>query len=426
MSQLHSSAAAIRSHYDQLCQQQLNLDLTRGKPAPNQLDLSADLEQQIQDQYLSLTGTDARNYGEIKGIEEARALGAEILSVDADDVMAFGNASLTLMYLCVDLAWRFGLWRDERRWNRAQHIKVLTPAPGYDRHFAICERFGLSMLTIPMTDQGPDMRAAQALASEDPAVKAIWCVPRYSNPTGCVYSPTVVDQLAQLPRTAAADDFVVFWDNAYAVHHLVEDPPPLKSIKAAAQAAGSADHILQFASCSKITYASAGIAFVAASSPVLKSIEEHFAYVAIGSDKINQLRHARFLGGRVAAHMRQHAAILRPKFELVDRALTDGLAGWPIATWSKPKGGYFVSLDTEPGLAKRVVELATAAGLRLTAAGATFPYGHDPLDCNIRIAPSFADLEELEAAMSLLVTCLKLAYIERIDSPTIRNIENNV
>ncbi|MGI9326846.1 MAG: aminotransferase class I/II-fold pyridoxal phosphate-dependent enzyme [Pseudomonadales bacterium] len=423
MSQLHASAEQVREQYQLHCQQGLRLDLTRGKPAPDQLALSAELDEQIQGHYLSVTGIDTRNYGQLRGIEEARALGAEIMSVDADDVFAFGNASLTLMYQCADLALRFGLWQDQRRWNRQARPKVLAPAPGYDRHFALCERLGLEMITLPMTDEGPDTQAAARLASADPSVKAIWCVPRYSNPTGCVYSDPVVDAIAQLPRQAAADDFVVFWDNAYAVHHLVENPQPLKSLARAAKAADTSDHILQFASTSKITYASAGIAFLAASASVLQSVESHFGLFAIGSDKVSQLRHARFLGGRVAEHMARHATLLRPKFELVERSLQEGLKGWPIATWSKPQGGYFVSLDTEPGLATRVVELAADAGLSLTAAGATFPYGNDPLDRNIRIAPSFADLDELTAAMSLFVTCLKLAYIERIGALNIQSNE---
>lgn len=414
MSQLHASAREVRAEYDALRDAPVALDLTRGKPSPAQLDLSAALDNDLQGQYLSITGADTRNYGHLGGIAEARALGAEIMEVDAEDVFAFGNASLTLMYQCADLALRFGLWQDERRWNRARKPKVLAPVPGYDRHFALCERLGLELLPIPMTDRGPDMMAAKRLAQTDDTVKAIWCVPRYSNPTGCTYSDSVVNAIARLPADAAADDFVVFWDNAYAVHHLTEAPQPLASIKQAAAAAGTGDHILQFASTSKITYASGGVAFIAASAPVLQSIEAHFGLFAIGSDKVSQLRHARFLNGRVADHMAQHAEILRPKFELVQRLLHDGLRGWPIATWTRPDGGYFVSLDTDPGLARRVVELAAAAGLKLTAAGATFPYGRDPLDSNIRIAPSYAELDELEAALTLLVCCLKLASIESL------------
>ncbi|MFK7915185.1 MAG: aminotransferase class I/II-fold pyridoxal phosphate-dependent enzyme [Pseudomonadales bacterium] len=415
MSQLHASASQVHAEYQALCQEPIALDLTRGKPSPEQLDLSTALDTDMQGQYLSMTGADTRNYGQLRGIEEVRALGAEIMELDADDIFAFGNASLTLMYQCVDLALRFGLWQDQRRWNRTTNPKVLAPAPGYDRHFALCERLGLELVPIPMTPRGPDMIAAKRLVLADASIKAIWCVPRYSNPTGCTYSDSVVKAIARLPSDAAADDFVVFWDNAYAVHHLDSNPQPLASIKQAAQSAGTWDHILQFASTSKITYASGGVAFVAASAPVLESIESHFSLFAIGSDKVNQLRHARFLSGRVAEHMAQHARLLRPKFELVQQMLSEGLKGWPMATWTEPKGGYFVSLETDPGLAARVVELAAAAGLKLTAAGATFPYGRDPMDSNIRIAPSFADLDELQAALRLLVCCLKLASIEQLN-----------
>ena len=412
MSPLPASAAQVRAEYEALRSKPIALNLTRGKPCSNQLALSAGLDDDLAGAYLAANGVDTRNYGQLRGIEEARALGAEIMDLDTEDVFAFGNASLTLMYQCADLALRFGLWQDQRCWGRSSKPKVLAPVPGYDRHFALCERLGLELLPIPMDTEGPDMVAAQQLAMADDSIKAIWCVPRYSNPTGCTYSDRVVTALANLPNHAAADDFVVFWDNAYAVHHLTKTPQPLASIKLAAQQAGTADHILQFASTSKITYASGGLAFVAASAKVLQSIEAHFSLFAIGSDKVSQLRHARFLGGRVSVHMERHAELLRPKFELVQRLLHEGLNGWPIATWTQPEGGYFVSVETSPGLASRVVQLAADAGLQLTAAGATFPYGRDPMDSNIRIAPTFAELDELEAALRLFVCCLKLAAVD--------------
>ncbi|MCB1684930.1 MAG: aminotransferase class I/II-fold pyridoxal phosphate-dependent enzyme [Pseudomonadales bacterium] len=387
----------------------LSLDLTRGKPAPDQLELSAGLETAINGNYKASDGTDTRNYGGLRGIPEARSLGAEILDVSAEQVICWGNSSLGLMYLCAELAMNSGLWGDERRWRNHPAPKILTPVPGYDRHFTLSANLGLEMVNVPMDDAGPDMASIEALVRDDASIKGIWCVPKFSNPTGCSYSDERVTALARLPSLAAADDFVVFWDNAYAVHDFEFPRAPLAAIGALAEKAGTSDHVLQFASTSKITLASGGIAFLAGSEPVLRVIEQRLNVSSVGPDKVNQLRHARFLHQRLEAHMAEHARLLKPKFDLVQRVLTEELAELDIATWTVPGGGYFVSLDTRPGLAKKVGELAKSTGLSLTPAGATYPHGRDPNDSNLRIAPSFATLPDLMTAMEVFVLCLKLA-----------------
>ena len=390
----------------------LALDLTRGKPAADQLDLSAGLDDAIAGDYFAADGTDTRNYGALTGLAEAKALGAELMGVDPDDVICWGNSSLTLMHICVDLALREGLWGDERRWSRARAPKLLAPVPGYDRHFTLTEALGIDMLPVPMTDTGPDMDSVMRLAAADDAIKGIWCVPKYSNPTGCIYSAACVAQLAELPKRAAADDFVVLWDNAYAVHDFSFPSAPLTPILPAARKLGTHDHIAIFASTSKITYPSAGLGFFASGARALNALTERLSNASIGPDKVNQLRHARFLGGRLEQHMAAHARLIKPKFDLVEASLREALGPLEIATWTTPAGGYFVSLDTRPGLAKRVGELAASAGLKITKPGATFPYGNDPEDRNLRIAPTFADVSDVKAAMGVLTLCIKLASVE--------------
>ena len=387
----------------------LSLDLTRGKPAADQLDLSSGLENTINGNYIASDGTDTRNYGQLRGIPEARALGAEIMEVDSEDVLCWGNSSLALMYLSVDLLLTSGLWQDGRRWGNSPNPKILTPVPGYDRHFTLSEHLGLTMINVPMTDQGPDMAVVKELAVADPDIKGIWCVPKYSNPTGAIYSDEVVAELAELPRHTAADDFVVLWDNAYAVHDFKFPRAPLAPLLTLARASGTADQVLSFASTSKITMASAGLGFVAASPPVLDAIEARLNVSSVGPDKVNQLRHARFLNGRLEAHMAAHAELIKPKFDLVEEVLSRELGELGIASWTRPAGGYFVSLDTRPGLAGIVGALAAETGLAITPPGATFPYGEDPADSNLRIAPTFASIEDLRTAMEVLVLCLKLA-----------------
>lgn len=385
------------------------LDLSRGKPGVEQLALSDGLETMIAGDYISIDGTDTRNYGGLMGIAEARALGAQIMDVPADEIMAAGNSSLNLMHLVLHTATDLGLWGDERKWRNSNKIKVLTPVPGYDRHFVLCEHFGMEMINIPMLASGPDMQRAAELAAADANIKAIWCVPKYANPTGCTYSADTVKSMAELPKLAAAEDFVVLWDNAYAVHHFEQPGDSLASIRDATATAATSEHIVQFASTSKITFAGGGVGFVSAASNVLQSLSAHLSVQTVGPDKVNQLRHARFLSGRIAEHMEQHATILRPKFALVDRMLSEQLGALDIANWTQPNGGYFISLDVLPGLAQKVVAMAKTAGLVLTPAGATFPYGIDPEDRNVRIAPTFGSLSELQGAMQILTLCVKLA-----------------
>jgi DNA-binding transcriptional MocR family regulator len=389
------------------------LDLSRGKPAPDQLDLARQLDAPLES-YRAADGTDARNYGTLRGLPEARELGAELLGIPAANVIALGNSSLFLMYTAFQTALERDLWGDGRRWEGPSAPKVLTPVPGYDRHFAITEALGVEMVNVPMTDDGPDMEAAESLAAGDPSIKAVWCVPKYSNPTGCIYSDATVARIASLPRIAAADDFLVFWDNAYAVHDFAFPRAPLADLYALAAKHGTRDHLLMFASTSKITYASGGVAFVGGSERLLAGLEKVLSFMLIGPDKVSQLRHARFLGGRIEQHMAAHAAIVRPKFELVEQVLSRDLGALGIATWTRPAGGYFVSLDVLPGTAREIIAEARAAGLTLTPAGSTFPYGRDPEDRNIRIAPTFATLEDLRLALDLLTLCVRKVCATRL------------
>ena len=405
---------SLSKDFELVSSNKLSLDLSRGKPAPDQLSLSEGLEEVVAGNYFAEDGTDVRNYGNLRGLAEARKLGAELLGVPADKIIAGGNSSLHLMHLVVSTAMHAGLWGDARRWSASEPVKLLTPVPGYDRHYTLSEALGAEMVNIDINEQGPDLAQARALVSQDPSIKGIWCVPKYSNPTGCTYSDDIVAALAALPNEAAADDFVVLWDNAYAVHDLVAPPMQLAGIYQAAQQLGTLDHVVQFASTSKITFAGGGVAFISSSDTVLQALEDQLSYMLIGPDKVNQLRHARFLSGRLSEHMQAHANLLRPKFALVEETLSRELAGLGIARWTKPKGGYFVSLDLRPGLAKTVVEMASSIGLTLTPAGAPYPYGHDPQDQNVRIAPTFAGLEDLRAAMQILGLCVKLASVRQI------------
>ena len=393
----------------------LNLDLTRGKPAAEQLDLADELDGYLGGDYLAADGTDVRNYGMLRGLPEARALGARLLDVAPGEVIAGGNASLTLMFFVLDAAMNVGLTGTP--WRSAGRVKCLCPVPGYDRHFALAEALGMELVTVPMTDAGPDMDVVEDLVENDPQVCCIWCVPKYSNPTGCIYAEETVRRVAALARRRAGNGrqpFLVLWDNAYTVHDLVFPPPPLTPILSLAIEAGTEDSIAMFASTSKITFAGAGISFVGGSTNFLDALEKRLSILMVGPDKVNQLRHARFLGGdRLATHMRAHAAIVRPKFEAVQRGLERGLGGTGLATWTDPLGGYFVSLDTKPGLAKAVVALAGELGVALTPAGATFPRGHDPEDRNIRIAPTLATLEEVESGIDVLALCVKIAAARR-------------
>ena len=405
--------AALKRDLELQRANRLSLDLTRGKPGPDQLALSAALDEPL-DSYLAADGTDARNYGALRGLPEARALGADLLELEPDRVFAAGNSSLFLMFQIAETALKRGLWGDERRWSRTGRPRMLAPAPGYDRHFTICETLGIEMHAVPMLDSGPDLEVVHALTENDPSVKGIWCVPKYSNPTGCIYADGTVQALADLPRRAAADDFVVFWDNAYAVHDFEFPRAPLANLYKLALEAGAEDHVALFASTSKITYASGGIGFCAGSDKLLNALRKTMEVMLIGPDKVSQLRHVRLLADRIEEHMARHADLLKPKFELVDRILERELGGLGIATWTRPKGGYFVSLDVLPGTAARVVALAGEVGLKLTPAGATFPYGHDPDDANIRIAPTFTVGDDLVTAMQILTQCVKFACVQQL------------
>ena len=416
--ELQARARGLTARLDQLRAAGLKLDLTRGKPAADQLDLSNELDGILHGDYRLADGTDARNYGGLLGIPEARALGAQMLDTTPERVMAGGNSSLQLMHFVVDTALRVGLTGPDTAWQRdgtatSGRIKFLCPVPGYDRHFTICESLGIEMLAVPMTAHGPDMDAIEALVAADPLIKGIWCVPRFSNPTGCVYSDAVTQRLARLPKRAGAH-FLVLWDNAYAVHEFDSSSPRLASLTPLLAAAGTEDHAVQFTSTSKITFAGAGVGFLASSPLILKSLEKQLGASTIGPDKVNQLRHVRFLDGRLGAHMQRHAELIRPKFRAVLERLDQGLDGLDIATWTRPQGGYFISFDTIPGIARRVVARAREIGVTLTPAGATFPYGRDPQDRNIRIAPTFARVEDVEAATDVFVLCVELESIREI------------
>ena len=397
--------------FDALCRTGLNLDLTRGKPGPDQVALSDQLDLTLGGDYRLEDGTDARNYGGLTGIPEARRLGAEMLGVDPELVIAGGNSSLQLMYQYVLHAWLHGplgpgtAWRDE-----PGPLRFLCVVPGYDRHFTISQTLGFELVSVPIGEDGPDMNMVEALVADDPGIKGIWCVPKYSNPTGCVYSDAAVDRLAQLARTAGPN-FRILWDNAYAVHDFDDDPPVLANLMERAQEAGTDDSVVLFTSTSKITRPGAGISFVAMSSSNLAPFTATLGAQTIGPDKVNQLRHVRYLQNLdgIRALMRRHAAIVRPKFDLVLKHLDEGLRADGIGTWSRPRGGYFLSYDGPPGTAATAVALARQAGVKLTPAGATFPYGRDPDDTNIRLAPTYPSLDALDRAMPVFVTAVALA-----------------
>ncbi|QEV18022.1 aminotransferase class I/II-fold pyridoxal phosphate-dependent enzyme [Streptomyces alboniger] len=402
-----------RKDYEALAARGLSLDLTRGKPAPEQLDLSEGLLSLPGERHTAADGTDVRNYGGLQGLPELREIFAELLQVPAGQLLALGNSSLELMHDCLVHALLGKLPGAESRWVDQEPIAFLCPVPGYDRHFALCERFGIDMIPVPMTEQGPDMDAVERLAAENPAVKGIWCVPKYSNPDGVSYSDETVARLARMET--AAPDFRIFWDNAYAVHHLTDEPTGIADLLGACAEAGNPDRAFVFGSTSKITAAGAGVAFFGSSPANVKWLLANNQKRSIGPDKINQLRHALFLkdADGVRAHMERQRALLQPKFETVARILETELGGTGLATWTSPRGGYFVTLQVPEGCAKDVVRRAAEAGIVLTPAGATHPYGDDPRDAVIRIAPSYPGLADLEQAMHGLTVCVRLAGYEQ-------------
>ena len=404
--ELSELATSLRTAYEELRGRGLKLDLTRGKPSAEQLDLSTALLglPGVAD-YRAADGSDARNYGGLRGLPELREIFAPLLGVPVENLIAAGNSSLELMHDYLIHAVLFGVPGGSGPWRDAA---ILCPVPGYDRHFSICSKLGIEMIPVPMTESGPDLDEVERLVA-DPRVKGIWCVPKYSNPTGEVYSPETVRRLAELP--AAAEDFRLLWDNAYTVHHLTDEQVEIENIMTAAQAAGHPDRPIVFGSSSKITLAGAGVGFLGASEANLGWLVGHLSKRSIGPDKINHLRHVRFLGSTqgVLDLMARHRAVLRPKFDLVEQALAGQLGEAGVASWTTPRGGYFVTLTVRPGCASRVVELAGKAGIALTPAGATHPHGDDPRDRTIRLAPTFPSLADLEQAMRGLVTCVRLA-----------------
>lgn len=413
-SQLHTWQTELTSRYEEIKAKGLNLDLTRGKPSSEQLTLSDTLDGILNTDYTSSSGVDVRNYGGLDGLPEARQLGVEFLNLPLENIMAGGNSSLTLMHQTMNIAYQFGLKGAESAWRNSNKVSVICPVPGYDRHYAVCEHLGINMITVPMDANGPDMDAVESLIAEDDSIRGMWCVPKYSNPTGVIYSDDVVKRIAQLGKSAHKD-FRIFWDNAYAIHDLTVAPNQLANIYDACIAAGTEDSVIQFASTSKVTFAGAGVAFVGASKNNLKGIRQSLGFITIGPDKVNQLRHAKFFAepGSLAAHMQKHAAVIKPRFECVLAHLEGAFSDNDLGAWETPEGGYFISFDTRPGLAKEVVKLAGEAGVKLTPAGATFPYGNDPQDSNIRIAPTVPSVDQVEQAMEVFVVCVQLASVNQ-------------
>ncbi|WP_166850468.1 aminotransferase [Isoptericola sp. BMS4] len=403
----------LRRAYADLQARGLSLDLTRGKPSAEQLDLAEPLlALPGQGHHLDADGTDTRNYGGLAGLPQLRRIFAELLDVPVDQLLAQGNASLTLMYDTIVQALLFGVPGSERPWSAEEQVTFVCPVPGYDRHFAVCEELGIRMVTVPMTPDGPDAEAVAALVADDPTIKGLWVVPTYANPDGAVVSEAVARRLVSMPT--AAPDFRIFWDNAYAVHHLTEHETKSANAIELAEAAGNPDRVVMYASTSKISFAGAGVSFFASSPANVAWFTKHLKIRSIGPDKVNQLRHALFFrdADGVRAHMAKHRAILAPKFSAVVDILDTRLGDAGVATWTRPDGGYFVSVDVVPGTASRVVELAKEAGIALTPAGATYPYGEDPQDRNIRLAPSMPPLEEVRVAMDGVATCILLAAAE--------------
>jgi DNA-binding transcriptional MocR family regulator len=413
--ELRQTKEELLQRYREFQSRALTLDMTRGKPCAEQLDLSLEmLDGDIAKAYLDQNGLDCRNYGGLDGIPAAKGLFAEYMQVEPAELIIGGNSSLNLMHDTILRGMVKGMLNGTTPWSQLPKVKFLCPSPGYDRHFFICEYLGIEMIPVNMLDDGPDMDQVEDLVAEDELIKGIWCVPQYSNPTGVVYSDNVVERLANMKTRAK--DFRIFWDNAYAVHHLVDNPTPLKDILVACREAGNPERALLFGSTSKITFAGAGLAMMAGSQKNMEWVKNQMAFQTIGPDKLNQLRHVLFFKdiGGIMAHMKKHAAILNPKFEAVHRTLDKELEGKNIARWSKPQGGYFVSIDTMEGCAAAVVKKAAEAGVKLTPAGSTYPYKNDPLDRNIRIAPSFPPLENVQAAMELVAICIQIVSIDKI------------
>ena len=413
--ELSAEKEALLKQYEAIKAKGLKLDMSRGKPSAEQLDISMEMMDVLNSSSeLASDGVDCRNYGVLCGISDAKKLLADMIEVPVDNVIIYGNSSLNVMYDTISRSYTHGVL-GSTPWCKLDKVKFLCPVPGYDRHFAITEFFGIEMINVPMLPTGPDMDMVEELVSSDPAIKGIWCVPKYSNPQGITYSDETVRRFAALKP--AAEDFRIYWDNAYGVHHLYDDDQDyLVEILDSCEKAGNPDMVYKFCSTSKISFPGSGVAAIAASKANIAEIQKQLTVQTIGHDKLNQLRHVRFyknLDG-VVAHMRKHADILRPKFDMVCNTLEKEIGGLGIGEWIKPKGGYFVAFDSLEGCAKAIVAKCKEAGITLTNAGATYPYGKDPKDSNIRIAPSYPTLAELEQAMAVFTLCVKLVSAEKL------------
>lgn len=414
--ELLQEKAQLEAEYAKIKDMGLALDMSRGKPSSEQLDLSMGLLDAVNSSssVKGENGVDLRNYGGLDGIPEAKKLIGDMVGAKPENVIVYGNSSLNIMYDQISRAEIFGICGNTP-WSKLDKVKFLCPVPGYDRHFGVTEFFGVEMVNVPMTSEGPDMDMVERLVSSDDSIKGIWCVPKYSNPQGITYSDETVRRMAALKP--AAEDFRIYWDNAYVIHHLYEDEQDsLLDIISECEKAGNPDMVYEFCSTSKVSFPGSGIAAIVTSKANLDFIEKQFTMQTIGHDKINQLRHVRFFKNidGINAHMMKQAAIMRPKFEMVERTLQDELGELGIGSWINPKGGYFICFNTLPGCAKSVVAKAKEAGVALTPAGAPFPYGKDPEDSVIRIAPSFPTMEELETATRIFVLCVKLASVEKL------------
>lgn len=407
---------SLNKEYAEAKAKGLALDMSRGKPSAKQLDVSLGLLDTINSSsdLKALDGTDCRNYGVLDGIPEAKKLMADMMGTTPDHVIVYGNASLNIMYDQISRAYTHGILGNTP-WCKLDKVKFLCPVPGYDRHFAITERFGIEMINIPMSESGPDMGMVEEYVSNDASVKGIWCVPKYSNPQGYTYSEETVKRMAALKP--AAEDFRIFWDNAYVIHDLYDDnKDEIADIISECEKAGNPDMVFEFASTSKVSFPGSGIAALAASANNIADIKKQLTIQTIGHDKLNQLRHVRYFKdiNGLREHMRKHAEFMRPKFEAVESVLEEELGGLGIGSWTEPKGGYFISFEAMDGCAKAIVAKCKEAGVKLTGAGATFPYGKDPKDSNIRIAPSFPTPEEMKQAADLFVLCVKLVSVEKL------------
>ena len=414
--QLAAEKEKVSALYEDYKKKGLNLTMARGIPAPEQLDLSINMLLHCLDgDYKSRSGADCRSYGVLDGIPEAKEIFMDMLKVGSDEVIVGGNSSLQMMYDTIIRAMQLGVLGSEKPWCKYDKVKFLCPAPGYDRHFAMCEALGIEMITIPYKADGPDMDMIEKYVSEDESIKGVWCVPKYSNPTGITYSDEVVRRFANLKPKAK--DFRIFWDNAYCVHHLYDnDRDELLNIIEECKKAGNPNMVFEFSSTSKISFPGGGLAVICASKDNIDFIKKQMAIQTIGFDKLNQLRHAKYFSNfeGVEKHMKAHAAIIRPKFEVVKYMLEKELGARGIGEWTNPKGGYFISFNAPEGCAKRIVSLAKEAGVVMTNAGATYPYGNDPHDSNIRIAPTFPSVDDLRKAMELFCVCVRLAYLEKV------------